>query len=236
MPEQNKDIFVFARNNVEMQQAQDQLVDWAEAKIIEEVRERDDLNNNLELAEKAGWETATLKRAIRRAQKRITYYDKVKAALEAGYQIVPNMDVEVFAVRTEAKNPRKNAVSDSSRNWMPVPADQEPSGAEKGEGRYVRPEANFNESQKKLEGDKVLTTRWASEFRDVDFPFALAKVAVLDATNKAMATKIFDDMGVLPRRVRHADPMVIGRLRFKDGREERFMSFVVAWFLETSEL
>jgi hypothetical protein len=231
----DKEIFVFARNNVEMVREQERLVTWAEGKIVDEVKERDDLQRNLDVAVQAGWSTAAIRRAIARAQKRIIYYDKIKAALEAGYQIVPNMDVEVFAVRTDAKKPRKNTVK-TEYGWGHEPADQVPSGSEKGEGRHVSPGSLYQEDKKLLENGRNLITRWATDFRDVVFPFALGRVEVLDATNKAMARKIFDDLGVLPRRVRNADPMVIGRVRFKDGREERFISFVVAWFLDTSDL
>lgn len=230
------ELFVFARNQVEMEREQNRLVAWAENKVLEVVRERDDLQRNLDIAVQAGWSTAAIRRAIARAQKRIIFYDKIKAALEAGFQIVPDMDIEVFAVRTDKKKPAKNT-RETTWGWNRGPGDQKPSGAEKGEGHYVSPGAVYEEDQKLIEdGKKTLVTTWATEFRDVDFPFALARVEVLDATKRAMASKIFDDLGVLPRRRRNADPMVIGRVSYRHNREEKSLSFVVAWFLDTSDL
>ena len=77
---------------------------------------------------------------------------------------------------------------------------------------------------------------WADEFQDVGFPFTMAKPQILDATGKAMARKIFDEVGILPRRRAKGDPMVVGRIIYKgSGYDEKSISFLITWFVDTKD-
>jgi hypothetical protein len=48
---------------------------------------------------------------------------------------------------------------------------------------------------------------------------------------------VFDRIGVTPHRtVRKRDPMVIGEIVYKNGATERVMSFLITWWIDTSDL
>lgn len=238
-PAAEKRLTVFARNPQEMNVAQGQLIKWTLGKLGEIRGEIDDLQENLDIATKNGWRTATLKRQIGRAKGRVEFYRKVKAALEAGYCIVPNFPVDVFAVRTERQNPKDNAAS-TTGGWTPRVQAQRSESPVLGEGDWKSPDALTTTDQENVtENGKTLvrTTVTAWAFQDVDFPFAFAQPAVLDATQQAMVDRVFDELGVSPatavRRSR-GDPMVIGRIyapHSRYNRETQALSFVVAWFL-----
>lgn len=65
----------------------------------------------------------------------------------------------------------------------------------------------------------------------------MSKPKIMEATTRAMALKIFDDFGILPEE-RKQDPLIIARIR--DPRStaynHRFVSFIIAWNLNTSTL
>ena len=86
-------------------------------------------------------------------------------------------------------------------------------------------------------GEKLEDVTWlATDFdEEIDFPFKLAKPQVLDAAARAMAFKIFDDIGMLPTH-RGADPMIIGRVEYREGYHRKFISFLITWFINTSEI
>ena len=93
-----------------MKEAQKGLVQWAKKRHGQAQQEEDDLKENLEIATKNKWGTGGLFRAHERAVKLTKYYEKMLAALEAGYCLVPNFPVDIFAIRTT----RKKAKLDSS--------------------------------------------------------------------------------------------------------------------------
>lgn len=224
------DITVVARNPRQMDDCQRALISWCERKLLWAQTNRDDLAENLEIAKKNKWGTGGLYRAHARAVKMVTFYEKVKAALEAGYCIVPNFPVELFAIRTNRKHPTRKNVS--SIHNVPV---HEPEGLPAGEGRYV------DDAQLVGRGTYSDETRFvfAKKFiEEIDFPFALAKPAILDATSTAMAAKLFDEMGVLPASSKKRDPVVVGRIIDPRGStyDKRFVTFLVAWFLDTRTL
>jgi hypothetical protein len=234
MPD-TQDLVVVARNPGEMQVAQDQLIAWAAAKIEEKKAEHTDLEENYQIAKKNKWRTSTLKRASALALKRVEFYEKVHAALQEGFCIIPNMDLDVFAIRTTRKNPTKHK---SNSQWSI--RDQKSSRPALGEGRYVdssplEMESSYKEEDKdgKLVKKKMF---WAEDFQEPGFPFTMAKPQILDATGKALALKVFDEVGVLPKRRAKGDPMVVGRIIYKaGGYDERSISFLITWFVDTKD-
>lgn len=241
--EDTKTLTVFARNPQEMNVAQAQLVRWSASKIADVQGEVADLKENTEIAVRNGWRSTTLKRQLSRAEARLRFYEKVKAALDAGYCIVPGFPIDVFAIRTDKGEPAGRASHiDTPPLRAPSLNDQQSESPPLGAGDYVSPQATTMESRRPAEttaGHQQRTeiTVWADAFREVDFPFTFAQPAVLQATEQAMAARIFDELGVSPTRQRRAagDPMVIGRIYAPGGerwqRESRSVSFVVAWFL-----
>jgi hypothetical protein len=73
------------------------------------------------------------------------------------------------------------------------------------------------------------------EFEDVEFPMTLVKPQVLDATAKAMARKIFDQIGVLPNRRAKGDPILVG-LIIPPHRRHEPLTFFISWWLNTNDL
>jgi hypothetical protein len=72
--------------------------------------------------------------AINRTTKRVLYYEKIKAAVEAGYLIVPNFPIDVFAVRVKrAKQREATATYEYRADYKTAKAELLPAG----EGRYV---------------------------------------------------------------------------------------------------
>lgn len=238
--------FLMATNPYMMGKAQKQLIAWAERKIASLQIEAKDHLDNLTIAKKNKVRTDAYARYLDKTTKKIEFYEKVKAALVAGYCVIPDMDVELFAIRTTRKNPKANTRNTESEveGWQhhPTVADQESNRPALGDGRYVdvRPftktKKNYFTSTKS--GKEMLQrVTSASDFDEtVDFPFKLAKPAILETAVQAMALKAFDEIGVLPRTRRQPDPVVVGRVTFKDGYRVTRFNFLIAWFLDTKDL
>lgn len=233
----DKRLTVFARNPDEMRAAQASLVQWCAGKLAELHAEADDLRKNHEIAIQAKINTTGIGRQIQRTRKRVEFYEKVRAALEAGYCIVPNFPIDVFAVRTTRDAPKHDVVTRRD-GWRAAVPPQQSERPALGEGQFVSPRTDNALHQDEVEeSGKTVTVShaWATEFRDVDFPFAFAHPAILDATRQALVDRVFDELGVSPARQRpKGDPMVIGRIYApapRWAREQKSVSFVVAWFL-----
>lgn len=224
---------VMARTPDEMQRAQVAMIEWAGLKVAQMAGEAAELRGELEHAKKHGWRTTGLRAALTRAEKRQRFYEKARLALEAGYALVPNFPVDVFAVRTLRTEPRP--VETSYQNAIP----REPAQAlPPGEGAYKDPwptADSYTESKVDGQGKEKKETRWFPvELRDVEFPLQLAKIEVMDATQLAMSKKIFDEIGSLPGRRQsrgRGDPIVVGRIVNKEGYNEHVLTFMIAWFM-----
>lgn len=238
------DLVVVAQTPGEMQDAQIRLIQWANAKFAEAKSDAKDLRENYEIAQKRKWRSGAIKVHADKAELRAQYYEKIKSALEAGYCIVPNFPIDVFAIRTTRKKPTPH----SSEGWH-RPADQETNRPPLGDGRYVSSEARTAEGQRAGDNDHLgktqfIQTHTAVAFEDPDFPFKLAKPRILSAVAAAMALNIFDEIGVLPGRqgrVAHqvrvnSDPMVIGRIKIRRPYDFREISFLITWFVDTKDI
>lgn len=235
---------VIATTREQMLAAQQVLVRKAESRIAGLHAEIAELRENLEIAKKNKLKISTIQDKIQRNERRVTFYQKLKAAFEEGFVLIPDMDLEVFAVRTTRELPKQNYKSiESPRSWdVPVVPDVEASRAPVGEGEYVSPRPHLQGSSSERKNEKGETVyskdRWADAFaEEITFPFALAKPRIVDLTTRAMALKIFDEIGVLPNRVRrNSDPMVVGRVLLKEGWQTKRMNFLVCWFVETEDI
>jgi len=228
---QDHPMTVIARNPGEMKVAQQHLILWADQKVEYIEQELVDLEQNLAMARKYHWRRGPWTARINKAKRKIEFYRKVKAALEAGYCIVPNFPVDVFAVRTTKAKPKRG-----KEKWahnLPTPETNSPPV---GEGQYVSTDTIVEKSEvKKVDNREVVL--WSNkDFDLVDFPFAFAKPEILDDTGKAMARKIFDDIGALPPRKRRGDPVVVGRIVMKEGYNEKCVTFLISWFIDTDQL
>ncbi len=237
--EQQADFTVIATTPAAMIEAQKSLIDWATRKIEAVGIEMREATEQLAIAVQRKWKTDAWRRQVAKHTKRIEFYEKIKAALNAGYYIVPPFPIDVFAIRTNKAVPKPMA------SGHPDNHDQDAQILPAGEGRYVDPKPtrahDTNSVSDGKGGQKLVTTYYATEFVEPDFPFKLARSEIRDATNAAMALGIFDKMGVLPR-TRSPDPLVCGQiivpnqLSYYSGDSLRCVTFFVAWWLDTKTI
>lgn len=239
-----RDLRLVAENPNQLAHEQRRLIEWCSAKVADLRAHADELRTNLDAAKAHKWKTSTLASALQRENNRIAYYEKMLAALQAGFFIVPNFDAKVFAVRTNRSAPPfKSSDVVTASNWnLPRLDDLRLPPAPVGEGVYVSPRAE--EIRKEVAAPSPTNKGLIHKFVEsgdfviaIDFPFALARPQVMNATQAAMALRIFDDIAVLPRSQRtNADPMVVGIIRRKEGYSIKRCTFLIAWFLDTVTL
>ncbi len=233
------DFTVIATTPAAMIEAQKSLIVWADRKIEAVRLESAEAIEQLQIAIDRKWKTDAWRRQVAKYQARIEFYEKIKAALNAGYYIVPPFPIDVFAIRTKriAPAPMDGTIRDNH--------DQRAQILAVGEGRYVDPKPVRDSYVDEVTGSdgktRNVTHYHATDFADVDFPFKLARSEIRDATNAAMALGIFDRMGVLPR-VRSPDPLVCGEIimpnqpSYYHQDNMKKITFFVAWWLDTKTL
>jgi hypothetical protein len=246
VPERTGDIVVIAKTPAEMEVAQRSLVAWAEARIARLTIELQEAESNLAHAKTCKWKLGPWKRVVEQAGARVTYYSKIKAAIEAGYVIMPDLPGQTFAIRTTLDSPRRREIVSSWRHQnLPAAAtDSSPIG----EGHYISPIVTYDTwDRSEGEGNQKKTTHHvrASDFTDVDFPMVMVKPQILDETNRAMLLGIFDEVAILPagsgdrRRLaatQQPDPVIIGRVVRQEGTRRHTCAFLITWWLDTSTI
>lgn len=233
------DFTVIATTPAGMIEAQKSLIDWADRKIGTIRAESAEAIEQLAIAVERKWKTDAWRRQVAKYERRIEFYEKIKAALNAGYYIVPPFPIDVFAIRTKRTKPKEMDSTHRDNH------DQDAQVLAIGDGRYVDPKPvrdSYDDETTGSDGKtRTVTHYFATEFSDVDFPFKLARSEIRDATNAAMAMGIFDRMGVLPR-TRAPDPLVCGQIIFPNqpgyysGDNLKCVTFFVAWWLDTKTL
>lgn len=225
------DVHLFATHPAELEAAQQGLIEWARAKEREAKEDLTDCRANLQIARKSKWSIAPWQRRVSKAGKILLTYKKVRMALEAGYYIIPPMPFTAFAIRTGRKTPDRK-----QGEWWGSDRSQNPQHLEPGDGRYVSAqplERSSSYPSKDRDGNPITKeTYWAYAFDDVQFPVTVVKPAVLEATNRAMARQLFDEVGLLERQG-CGDPIVAARV-LRPGKEP--ITFFVAWWLDTRDL
>ena len=249
-------LHLIARDPAEMGIAQQKLSQWFAAKAEILARDADEVSQSQEIANKNGWPVAkTLARQAQLLRRRVDFYTKCKAAVDAGYCIVPNFDVDVFAIRTNRARP----TSGYSTNRASTERARESEGPAAGEGALVssfpisvpshtEPRTNswgdpIKDSSGKVEREQVFR---ASEWNDeIDFPISVARPEIMTETARAMALEIFDEFGVQEGTKRQArtgpvkgDPIVVARMIDPRGSQfnRRFVTFLIAWYVNTKDL
>ena len=225
-----KNIEVIALRPYDIPVAQKHLSSWCEAKIAEIKTEVANLNESIAVARRTKMRTSNLIAHKNRTEKRITFYAKVKMAIDEGYVIVPNFPIDVFAIRTKAQfvtkfeTPYRSSDRDQKAQMLPA-----------GEGRYVSPHPI--EGQRKTSEEKPKTVYFADDFDDVLFPIVAVKPTILKATEIAMGKELFDQIGMVGTS-QARDPMIVGQLI--DPRSSRYnlrvITFFIAWWIDTSDL
>lgn len=225
---------IVALTPAEMPAAQSALLEWCDKKI--EAIERE-LAQWVALEDEAiagGFRATSYAANASRTKKRIVYYQKIKAAIDAGYLIVPNMPIQAFAVRVNRERPHRQE-ADYSWKRFTTPPENLPAGT----GRYVDDELaapRTRKTTKQQDGKMVEKTIYFADEYDanIDFPMRGVHPTVLGATGRAMALRLFDELGLV-QNSGGRDPIVVGRLLDPRGNG-RLCTFFVAWWLDTSTL
>lgn len=231
------DFTVIAQNPQEMQAAQKSMILWAARKIQAVKIESSEAKHQYDECVSRKWSTSAWRAQIIKHEKRAEFYRKIKAALEAGYYIVPPFPIDIFAIRTDRAKPKP------MESTHPNNHDQAARVLPSGVGRYVDPKPMiFSRSQKQLladgtKQDKII--HYADRFMNVDFPFKLAKAEIRSATEAAMKLGIFDELGALPR-FRAPDPIICGRILDPSSpawhSTRKGVTFFVVWWLDTKTI
>lgn len=237
---------VSATTPLEMAQAQDGLIAWCHRKVASMKHEAAELAENLAIAIKNKWKTNTLRRHAALAEKRVTFYEKIKAALEAGYCIVPNFPITLFAIRTDKSKPAEmysvnNYYSlQSSTGFVKI---QEAKMLPVGEGEYQNPQApakmTYLGEVKENNNTKQQYASCATEWGEIEFPIQMAKPSIMKTTSLAMKLKVFDQLGILLPQAAKADPLIVGEILdprpIGYGTRKR-ICFIIAWHLNVRDL
>lgn len=233
----------------EMPTVQAEIAAWCQVKLIALGRDLADARQNIVQAKRRKWKSSGWDGIIRKTVKRMLYYAKIKAAVRAGFVIVPNFPVELIAVKVDNERPRHAvATYPSSINTAEPDMWLGP-----GQGRYVNETLPHEDIgyQQQLPGKdpvwKPLARVGAPGYdEEIDFPVTLVKPVVLKATQRAMCLKIFDTIGLVnqdgrttSRAQAKSDPIVVGQII--DGSTskrsgQRRMTFFIAWWLDTRML
>ncbi len=231
-------LHLVATNPDEMAGAQQSMIHWCAKKMAELTNERTDAVENRDAAKRNKWRSEPWQRRVRQIQHQMTFYQKVKAALEAGYYMLPPLPVDVFAIRTDRKHPTPRHTSTDYPSHRQSPRLLPP-----GEGRYVSPDPTIWSYQQNYESKgetKVKTIRYAKAYQMVDFPVVAVRPEIMEATNAAMKKKIFDRLGLIaPESSRGRDPMIAGEILRPHGNRgyyERPVTFFIGWWLNLEDL
>lgn len=229
-----------ATDDAQLRTAHAQMIGWARVQVASVEAEKLAEEEALAVAKERKWSTAAFSRRIATMDKRIIFYRKIEAALLAGYVIVPNFEMTVFAIRTKARSPRGGEISST---WRGTDFVQNAQRLPEGEGEYRNPRPQVwqrEEQREKPDGKKeAVKVFWpADEFKDIEFPIALAKPALMTETAKAMARKVFDEVGVAVDRSnwsRRGDPIVLGRI-VNPRKGASSLTFFIGWYFDPTNL
>jgi hypothetical protein len=229
------DLDLVALTPAHLAATQKHLISWCERKVVQLRGELKDLEEHLLIATANGWNLRGLQATITRTENRVTYYSKVRRAVEEGYLIVPNLPITLLAVRTAANTPRYAQADFIGSTRFNARAQLLPQG----QGRYVDDRVVAVDNGHYDEKREKHVEHWvADSFDEPDFPYQLVKPAVIAATERAMRLKVFDEIGMVenaPVYGRRGDPIMVGRI-LDPRRDGRACTFFIAWWLNTGAL
>lgn len=229
-------VHLVARNPVEMQQSQAGLMNWLAAKIEAISEEMSEYQESLSEAARNKWNTRGLKKAISGAFWRREFYQKTLDAVRAGFTIVPEFPIDVFAIRVDREGVEGGR--NVARYGRPIADDERCEILPTGSGRYVSPRPRVyrwkeSRTDERDKSEYKMNLVQPTALQAVEFPIRSARAEVMSATAEAMALKVFDEIGICPQ-TRKADPLIIGRIHLPDS--DKSVSFLIAWHLNLNEL
>ena len=221
--------------------AQTSLLAYVEGKFTEVKAALEESEAALDQAKAHKWNTVSIRGIVNRNRKEFISIEKIKAAVEAGYVIMPNLTGQAFAVRIEKEkaNLPTNTVKDPS-GWQ-RPGDNlenvQTTAPALGCGEYVSPRAKFSWYMREENKDgKIVKFReeYGQDFINaIPFPVNMAKPEIMSATEEAMAMKIFDQICVFPGPRRRIDPIIYGEI-FRPYRAP--LCCLIAWLVRKEDI
>lgn len=230
---------IIALNPQQMAEAQTTTQSWIDKKLAAAEAELDEADAlHAQLVSRA-MRPDHAKRVMDKAAKRVRFYEKCKAALAAGYYIIPPFDIQLFAIRSTSLGPKTyRNESRSQMEFLPGAG-----GLPVGMGRYVNPQPPRRAVDVETKPDPYSSTPGKTrevtiyengDWRDeIDLPVRAMKPTIIEAVGKALHEKIFDALGIAPA-YRAADPIIAGQIKRPDGKG--VLTFFVAWWLDESDL
>jgi hypothetical protein len=229
-------VHLVARNALEMKDSQHHLKDWLQRKLTQIDAEITEIQTAIDYAKSHKWSVKAHQSQKSRALTGRVFYEKILDAVEAGYTVVPEFPIDVFAIRVDRTNPVQGDAY--STYGKPALSEEQPDVLSSGEGEYVSelPKARHWDSQHDDGKDGKVTHHNVSAiaFADIAFPIAIARPEIMDATAQAMALKVFDRIGICPKSAtRKRDPMIIGQILLKQSwyGSYREVNFLIGWHL-----
>ena len=226
-----------ANSPAQLSELQAPLAGWARVKLNEARAEHQELTQAADEAKKHKWKASTIVKAAAAALSRVTFYDKVVKALEAGYMLFPPVpNADVIAIRTGLERAKSKTVEQSSSWGSPgiqeIPTDSLPSG----EGEYKNPFCGwflmdlYNDEK----GNEKKSWELLTCLKQAEFPLVMAKPSIVAATNAAMEMKVFDEIRLFPFTQKRGDPCILGTV--VDKHSERRHHFLISWRIDARDI
>lgn len=211
--------------NAAVSHPQQELIKFVEAKLAVVREDLAEAEANIAAFKEKKWKHQPFVSLAAKAKAQVEYYEKVLAALSAGYVIMPPINCEVFAVRCSSDSCLPSSVTQKDPPKWAKPSRQleqvETNSPALGDGEYVAPEVMFESSD---------DTAIGSNGKDV-------VTRVIDATQAAMALKVFDDIVISPSRTgRKKDPIIAGRIHRKHRKFSEPLYFLIAWLVRSEDI
>jgi len=222
---------LLASSRDELNAAHSDMLAWCDQKIAQMQQELKEANNLYDAAVQHKWKASPFKSQMARCVRIITFYNKVKQAVQAGFYIVPNFPMDVFAIRTTKAFPsgERSQHSSHTQSAMQLPA---------GLGDYVSPrpvlereEEQYKDSDGKT---KVRTLSWPKAWRDIQFPMVMAHSSIMTRVSDTLRLKLFDELGLCSDR--RGDPMILGKIKCPKHQYHPGITFFIAWHLDLRRL
>lgn len=224
---------VVAYTPSELAVAQKTVRSWCAENIRRLLMQKREADANYNQARRGHFNSKPFKAHVRRCERRIEYYLKIGRAIKLGYMIVPNFDLDLFAVRTGQRKPRKTI---STYKWEAF--EQTGQVLPAGKGRYVDPVPVSGGYGTKIKSNgEEQDTYWPTSFdEEITFPVNIIKPYVIKETQLALDRKLFDQVGTaMGRRLNRSDPIVCGRI-LDPVRMEKAVTFFIAWWLDQDDI
>lgn len=210
-----------ARNPTQLSLASDTMRGYLRERLQRLDAEMDEARANLAEAQRRHYKSAPFRRIVAKLEKRRVFFEKIGAAIDAGYLIIPHLPgIENFIVRTSKVWPDGVNVS----RWkpdFPQPGQSLPAGH--GENRNAQAIVEHRGD----DGDGTPVWEAMDWEAEIGFPLDVATPVTMEAVSRAAGLKIFDEIGVV--RDYAKDPIIVGLVKHPTRRHA---AFFLAWHFD----